>query len=120
MASVRRQFSRKFKLSALTRLAAGQSLADVARHCDVDSSVLRRWQRDYDLARESAFPGPGRPPGEWGIARIHRQIERRTKELDDLMQRIRNAHAQGEVADSITEKHREVRGAARKQESPRL
>ena len=88
------------------RLEAGQSLADVARHCNVEPCVLRRWQRDYDLAPESAFPGPGRPPGEWGIARIYRQIERRTKELNDLMQRIGKAHAQGELADSITETHR--------------
>jgi transposase-like protein len=94
MASVRRKFSRAFKVSALQRLEAGDSVGDVARLYKIDGSVLRRWRRDYERARESAFPGPGRPPRERGIVELRRQIERHTQEIDHLMQRIQSAEAQ--------------------------
>lgn len=64
MASSRRKFSRAFKVRALRRLEEGDSVREVARYCKVETSVLRRWRRDYETAPESAFPGAGRRPRE--------------------------------------------------------
>jgi transposase len=94
MASSRRKFSRPFKLSALRRLEAGDSVSEVARSCKIDPNLLRRWRWDYEKAPESAFPGPGRRPRKTGIAELQRLIERHTQEIDHLMQRIQSAEAQ--------------------------
>jgi transposase len=90
---MRRKFSRAFKVRALSRLEAGDSVGEVARFCKIDPNVLRRWRRDYESAPESAFPGPGRRPRERGVAELQRQIERHTQEIDNLMQRIQSAEA---------------------------
>ena|ERR1700685_4847141 len=94
MAASRRRFPRAFKLSALRRLETGGSVSEVARSCKITSNVLRRWQRDYEKAPESAFPGPGRRPRETGIAELRRRVERHAQEIDHLMQRIQSAEAQ--------------------------
>lgn len=105
MASSRRKFSRAFKLGALRRLEAGDSVGEVARLCKIDASLLRRWRWDYEKAPELAFPGPGRRPRETGIAELRRQIERHAQEIDHLMQRIRSAEAQSarQVDDGVTD-----------------
>ena len=95
MASLRRKFPRDIKVSALRRLEAGDSMREVARFHKIDASVLRRWRRDYEKAPESAFPGPGRRPRERGMAELRHQIERHAQAIEYLMQRIRNAEAQG-------------------------
>ena len=94
MASVRRRFPRAFKVSALQRLEAGDSVGEVARICKIEASLLRRWRRDYEEAQESAFPGPGRPPRERGIVELRRLIEHHTQKIDDLKHRIQSAEAQ--------------------------
>ena len=94
MTSIRRKFPRDFKLRALRRMEAGESVREVAKSCKIDANVLGRWRRDYEKAPESAFPGPGRPPSEVGIAEFHRQSERRVREIHYLMQRIHNAEVQ--------------------------
>jgi transposase len=93
MASSRRKFPRTFKLSALKRLETGDSVAEVARFHKIDANVLRRWRRDYEMAPESAFPGPGRRPKETGIAELRRRIERHAQEIDYLNQRIQSTEA---------------------------
>src|SRR5271165_1841365 len=90
MAKSRRKFPRAFKVSALRRLEAGDSVNDVARWCKIDASVLRRWRRDYEKAPQSAFPGAGRHPKETGIAELQRRIERYAREIDNLMQRMQS------------------------------
>jgi transposase-like protein len=91
---MRRKFSRAFKLSALRRLEAGDSVAEVAELSNIDPSVLRRWRRTYDKAPESAFPGAGRRPRERGLAELRRQIERHAQEIDFLKRRIECTEAQ--------------------------
>ena len=63
MASVRRRFPRAFKVSALQRLEAGDSVGEVARMCKIEASSWRRW-RDYEEAQESAFPARAAPQGK--------------------------------------------------------
>jgi transposase len=94
MATVRRKFSRAFKVNALQRLEAGDSVGEVARTYKIEANVLRRWRRDYEGAEESAFPGPGRPPRERGIVELWRQIEHHTQKIGHLKQRIQSAEAQ--------------------------
>lgn len=102
MASVRRKFQRAFKMSALKRLEAGDSVGEVARSCKIDTSVLRRWYRDYERAPELAFPGPGRRPRETGIAELRRRIERHAREIDHLTQRIQSAEALRTTQDKMS------------------
>jgi transposase-like protein len=40
----RRKFTREFKLTAVRRLEAGQSTAEVARALEVHPSTLRDWR----------------------------------------------------------------------------
>ena len=90
----RRKFPRAFKVSALRRLEDGDSVGEVARFHEIDPNVLRRWRRDYERAPDSAFPGPGRRPGERGIAELRRQIERHSQQIDHLKERIQSKEAQ--------------------------
>jgi transposase-like protein len=93
MASLRRKFSRAFKLDALKRLEAGDSVREVSGSCRIDANVLRRWRRDYERAQEFAFPGPGRRPRETGIAELRRQIELYAEQINHLTFRIQSAEA---------------------------
>ena len=63
-------------------------MAEVARSCQVDPNVLRRWRRDFVKAPESAFPGPGRTPEDRRIAELRQQINRQAQEIDTLKQFI--------------------------------
>jgi transposase-like protein len=93
MTSTRRRFGREFKLDAIRRVEGGLSVREVARLSGVDVNILRRWRRDYELAREFAFPGPGRPRLETGIAELRRRVEQYTLEIEHLLSRIRKAEA---------------------------
>jgi transposase-like protein len=94
MTSSRRKFPRAFKMSALSRLEAGDSVVEVARFYRVDTNALNRWRREYQRAPESAFLGPGRRPGERGISELRRQIERHAQQIDHLKLRIQKTEAQ--------------------------
>jgi transposase-like protein len=91
---MRRKFPRDFKVSVLRRLEDGDSVGEIARFYSIDPNVLRRWRRDYERAPDSAFPGPGRRPGERGIAELQRRIEQHAQEIDYLKHRIRSTEAQ--------------------------
>jgi transposase-like protein len=91
MTSTRRRFGREFKVDALRRVENGLSVREVARLSGVDVNTLRRWRRDYEVAREFAFPGPGRPRRETGIAELRRLVEQHTLEIEYLLSRIRKA-----------------------------
>jgi len=92
--SSRRKFPRALKISALRRLEAGDSVVEVARSYRVDTNALNRWRREYQRAPESAFPGPGRHPGQRGISELRRQIELHVQQIDYLKQRIQSTEAQ--------------------------
>jgi transposase-like protein len=102
MASLRRKFPRAFKVSALKRLQTGESVREVARACQIDGNVLRRWHRDYERAPESAFPGPGRRPMQTGIAELQRRIERHAREIDHLTRRIQSAEERRTSQDKMS------------------
>jgi transposase len=56
----RRQFSREFKLEAVTLVKErGVAVAQAARDLDVHENVLRKWIRDATVDPQHAFPGQG-------------------------------------------------------------
>jgi transposase len=101
MASSRRKFPRETKLSALRRLDAGASVTEVARSCQIDPNLLRRWRRDFQKAPESAFPGPGRSPEESRIAELRRQVEHNAREIEYLKERIQRVEKTAHASDAL-------------------
>lgn len=101
-------YDRSFKLAALERLAAGDSVSGVARALGIRRELLCEWRKAYRkggaaalrgrgrpsaaakaaLARSSADPPPGLPPpDELALARqrieaLERKIGRQALELD--------------------------------------
>ena len=60
MKKFRRKFSKEFKLTALRRLEAGESVNEVARALSMDASAVRRWRREWSTqgapAKSAASP----------------------------------------------------------------
>jgi transposase len=88
----RRKFTREFKVTAIRRLEAGASIAEVARAFEVNPNVLHRWRREFRQGPGNAFSGAGKR--RWEEARqaqLERQIGQQTLEIDFLkgcLQRI--------------------------------
>lgn len=82
---IRRKFSREFKLSAVGRLRAGQSAAEVARALEVNPGDLYRWRRELDAYGERAFQGNGQKRAEEDqVAELERKIGQQALEIDFL------------------------------------
>ncbi len=63
------------KLSVLTELEAGNTLAQVARGNEVHPNTLTRWKREYSADPENAFKGNGRTYKEDArIAKLERLV----------------------------------------------
>jgi transposase len=88
----RRKFTKEFKVAALRQLDAGVSIAAVARSCEINPSLLHRWQRDFRQIPEQAFPGLGKKRAdESRVAELERKIGQQALEIDFLkrcLQRI--------------------------------
>ena len=63
---IRRKFSREFKLAAVARVRAGESVAEVARACAVNPNDVQRWRRESDEYGDRAFLGFGQRRVEAG------------------------------------------------------
>jgi transposase len=88
----RRKFRKEFKIAALGLLAAGVSIAAVARSCEINPSLLHRWRRDCQQSVEQAFPGLGKKGADENrVAELERKIGQQASEIDFLkrcLQRI--------------------------------
>ena len=88
----RRKFTKEFKIAALRQLAAGVSIAAVARSCEINPSLLHRWRRDFQQSPEQAFPGLGKKRADENrVAELERKIGQQVLEIDFLkrcLQRI--------------------------------
>ncbi len=85
MSLSRRKFTREFKLAAVRRLETGASLAEVARVCEINPNVLRRWRREFRNGVDAAFPGLGKKKAEASrVAELERKIGRQMLEIDFL------------------------------------
>ena len=103
MALKLRSYTREFKLRALLRWKAGESVEAVARDVGVRADQLYRWRRKYEAGGAEALRGAGKPrrgfepasgaptSSERRIAELERQLGRQAVELDFLegaLQRI--------------------------------
>jgi transposase len=85
MALARRQFSKEFKLQVLRELAAGKTLAQLAREYEVHAGTIIGWRRSYEQYADQAFPGNGKAQSEEAkIAELERKIGQLTMENDLL------------------------------------
>ena len=57
-----RRFSREFKLSALSRMAAGENVSALSRALNFRRKLLYEWRDAFRSGGEEALRGPGRPP----------------------------------------------------------
>ncbi len=95
MSLSRRKFSKEFKLSAVRRLEAGDTIAQVARACEVHPSDLHRWRRELREHGERAFAGAGvRRQEEGRVAELERKIGRQQMEIDFLKRALQGAEEQ--------------------------
>src|SRR6202051_2803852 len=88
----RRKFTQEFKVTAIRRLEAGASVAEVARAFEVNPNVLHRWRREFRQGPGNAFSGWGKRRWEDGrVAQLERKIGQQALEIDFLkgcLQRI--------------------------------
>lgn len=57
-----RSFNREFKLSALSRMDAGENVSALSRELKVRRKLLYEWRDAFRAGGEEALRGPGRPP----------------------------------------------------------
>jgi transposase len=92
---VRRKFTREFKLTAVRRLEAGQSTAEVARALEVHPSTLRDWRAEMRKHGEEAFLGNGSERKEEGrVAELERKIGQQAMEIDFLKRALQHVEEQ--------------------------
>ena len=85
MSETRRKFTREFKIAAVKRMQAGQSVARLARELQVNGNQLHQWKREFTLRPSSAFPGEGhRRAEETEIAQLERKVGQQAMEIDFL------------------------------------
>jgi transposase-like protein len=91
----RRKFTKEFKLAAVQRLRAGESLEAVARSIEVNRQDLYRWSRDVDKFGGRAFPGVGQKRREeTRIAELERKIGQQVLEIDFLRRALQHVEDQ--------------------------
>jgi transposase len=86
----RRIFSKEFKLEAVRLITAGgQSISHGARGFGIRDTMLGRWKKDCEQAREAAFPGKGHvKPEEAELGHLRRENERLRMEPDILKKAV--------------------------------
>ncbi len=57
-----RRFSREFKLTALSRMDAGENVSALSRELNVRRKLLYEWRDAFRAGGEEALRPPGRPP----------------------------------------------------------
>jgi transposase-like protein len=79
-------------MTALQRLEAGASVAEVARAFEVNPNLLHRWRKEFRQGPGNAFPGLGkRRWDETKVAQLERKVGQQALEIDFLkgcLQRI--------------------------------
>ena len=63
----RRAYSREFKLSAVKRALAGESVEALSRHLGVPGGHVYKWCQRYRAGGEDALRPACRPSGRWGF-----------------------------------------------------
>lgn len=80
----RRRISKEFKIAAVRELESGKSIAEVARACQVDASMLHRWRIAWEEDPVNAFSEERKMNPASREAELERAIGRLTMENDFL------------------------------------
>ena len=80
----RRRISKEFKMAAVRELESGKSVAEVARACQVDGSMLHRWRVAWEKDPVNAFSEERKGSAASREAELERTIGRLTLENDFL------------------------------------
>jgi len=80
----RRRISKEFKIAAVRELESGKSVAEVARACQVDASMLHRWRVAWEKDPGNAFSEERKVSAASREAELERTIGRLTLENDFL------------------------------------
>src|SRR6185503_20443680 len=79
-------------MTALQRLEAGASVAEIARAFEVNPNLLHRWRKEFRQGPGNAFPGLGkRRWDETKVEQLERKVGQQALEIDFLkgcLQRI--------------------------------
>ena len=91
----RRKFTKEFKEAAVRRLQLGAGVAEVARACEVNPSVLHRWQREIRECGARAVSGDGVNRAEGvRIGELERKVGRQAMEIDFLKRCLQHVEEQ--------------------------
>ena len=91
----RRKFTKEFKQAAVSRVNAGQSLAQVARALEVHAADVHRWRRELQEHGARAFQGSGHKRAEKDkVAELERKIGQQTLEIDFLKRALQHVEEQ--------------------------
>jgi len=94
----RRKFSKEFKLEAVRRIQAGQSVAELSRALEVKPTELYRWCREREQFGERAFAGKGRHLAEADqVAELERKIGQQALEIDFLKRALQRVEEQRQL-----------------------
>jgi transposase len=82
----RKKYSREFKREAVGLVVdQGYSKAEAGRSLDVNPSLIRRWQREFEAEGNDAFPGQGKlTPDQQRIQALEAENRRLRMEKDIL------------------------------------
>ena len=84
--SVRKSYTREYKLEAVRLAAAGErSIAQVAHDLGINKNTLYNWRQKLASDPEQSFPGKGRlKPQDDEVRRLRRALARAEQERDFL------------------------------------
>jgi transposase-like protein len=115
--TVRRKFTREFKIGAVEQMKGGVSVVRLARQLEVNPNQLHLWKRQFEERPNSAFSGEGRRLGEENrIAELERKVGQQAMELDFLkkclrrIEEMRSAQAQTSNPPSAARSGRKKKG----------
>ena len=83
---IRNKYSQEFKQDAVKLVTEqGYRVSEASRNLGVDGSVLRRWIKEFEKDKVSAFPGNGRmTPEQEEIRRLREENKRLLMEREIL------------------------------------
>lgn len=91
MSKKRRKYTREFKISVITELDSGKTIAQVSREYNLHPSMITRWKKEYNRDPESAFRN-GVVSKESRIAELERLVGQLYAEnafLKNALERLR-------------------------------
>lgn len=96
MPSIRRRFTKEFKLNVVQAYESGISVANLSRQYDINGTLIQKWAQEYQNNPTGAFRGSADADksdtnSEKRVAELEQMIGRLTMELDFLKKTLKHA-----------------------------